>query len=52
MGRKKYFKSYDGKPGLIYILSDFKERLLMDISIEDFDKMVQKNPIRILDWDM
>lgn len=52
MGRKKYFKSYDGKPGLSYILSDFKERLLMDISIEDFDKMVQKNPIRILDWDI
>ncbi|MDF7638013.1 aryldialkylphosphatase [Lactobacillus sp. ESL0791] len=50
MGRKKYFVSYGGKPGLKYILTTLKEELLKYISEEDFIKMVKDNPQRILTW--
>lgn len=49
MGRKKYFKAYNGKPGLEYIITTLKEELIKYINISDFDKMVQDNPQRILE---
>lgn len=48
MGRKKYFRSYNGRPGLKYILTDFKKNLLNEISETNFQKMVEVNPRRIL----
>lgn len=51
MGRKKYFKAYNGTPGLDYILTDFKESLLEQIGENTFNKMVKENPQRILKWD-
>lgn len=48
MGRKKYFKAYNGAPGLRYILTTLKKELLNYISVESFNKMVQDNPQRIL----
>ena len=48
MGRKKYFLSYKGKPGLRYIITTLKELLIPRIGIENFNKMVIDNPRRIL----
>lgn len=48
MGRKKYFLSYNGRPGLKYILTDLKTTLLKYISEQDYQKMVTSNPLRIL----
>lgn len=48
MGRKKYFQSYNGAPGLKYILTDLKHALLETLSESDFQKMVKDNPMRIL----
>lgn len=48
MGRKKYFKSYGGKPGLKYIITSLKQELIKQIDINDFYKMVIDNPLRIL----
>ncbi len=48
MGRKKYYLSYGGKPGLKYILSDFKNELAPQIGNEAYEKMVTTNPQRIL----
>lgn len=48
MGRKKYFLSYNGKPGLRYIITDLKQELIPRIGKECFDKMVIDNPRRIL----
>mgnify|MGYP000895439805 FL=1 len=50
MGKKSYFKSYGGTPGLDYILTDFKEQLLKEISEEDYWRMLIDNPRRVLDW--
>lgn len=50
MGRKKYFKSYGGQPGLEYILTDFRTSLLDKIDEKTFNKMVKDNPQRILAW--
>lgn len=49
MGRKKYFAAYNGQPGLKYILTGLKKELLKNISLQDFNKMVQDNPQRILE---
>lgn len=49
MGRKKYFSAYNGQPGLKYILTTLKKELLKNISLKDFNKMVQDNPQRILE---
>lgn len=49
MGRKKYFLSYNGQPGLKYIITTFKERLVPEIGEKEFNKMVIDNPRRILD---
>lgn len=48
MGRKKYFLSYNGRPGLKYILTDLKKALLQSISEQDYQKMVTVNPLRVL----
>lgn len=48
MGRKKYFLSYNGKPGLRYILTTLKSLLLPHIGEDNFNKMVVDNPRRIL----
>ncbi|MBY4797765.1 aryldialkylphosphatase [Collinsella sp. AGMB00827] len=50
MGKKSYFKSYGGKPGLDYILTDFKDRLLKEINEDDYWNMLVDNPHRVLDW--
>lgn len=50
MGRKKYFLSYGGKPGLRYILTDFKEELLKHIPEDAFLKMISDNPQKVLRW--
>lgn len=50
MGRKKYFLSYGGKPGLRYILTDFKEEILKYIPENVFLKLVSNNPRRALCW--
>lgn len=49
MGRKKYFNAYNGKPGLKYILTSLKKELLKHMNLQDFNKMVQDNPQRILE---
>ncbi|WP_125980027.1 phosphotriesterase family protein [Loigolactobacillus iwatensis] len=48
MGRKKYFISYGGEPGLKYILTDLKSELLQHISETDYAKMVTTNPHKVL----
>lgn len=48
MGKKDYFRSYGGKPGLDYILRAFKQHALEKIGEDDFMKMVVDNPRRIL----
>lgn len=50
MGRKKYFKSYNGSPGLSYILTEFRKYLLEEISEDSYKKMIYDNPHRILSW--
>jgi phosphotriesterase-related protein len=50
MGKKDYFVSYGGKPGLVYILTDLKDYLLEQISEEAYLKMVVDNPRHILEW--
>ncbi|WP_298579770.1 phosphotriesterase [uncultured Olegusella sp.] len=50
MGKKDYFVSYGGKPGLAYILSDLRDYLLKYISEEEYFKMLVDNPRRIFDW--
>lgn len=51
MGRKKYLHSYNGSPGLDYILNDLKHELLKVISEESYFKMITKNPQTILEWE-
>lgn len=48
MGKKDYFRSYGGKPGLDYILTDLRDHLLERISEHDFEKMVVDNPRFVL----
>ena len=50
MGKKNYFKSYGGAPGLDYILTDLKEYLLDGIGEGDYWKMLIDNPRNVLDW--
>lgn len=50
MGKKSYFKSYGGYPGLSYILTEFKEYILHKISEDDFYRMIIQNPRAILNW--
>ena len=50
MGRKKYLKSYKGKPGLDYILTDFRENFIKEIDQKSFDKILIDNPRRFLEW--
>ena len=52
MGRKKYHKSYQGSPGLDYILTDFKEIMLDKIPEKSFEKMITLNPQRQLNWSL
>jgi len=51
MGRKKYFRAYNGKPGLDYILTEFRELVLEAIPEKSYQKMIQENPQRVLKWD-
>lgn len=48
MGKKDYFASYGGKPGLDYILTMFKEWACERISEDDFMRMVVDNPRHVL----
>lgn len=48
MGRKKYYLSYGGRPGLKYILTDLRSELVQHVGNEAFEKMVTTNPQRIL----
>lgn len=50
MGRKKYLKSYKGKPGLDYILTDFRKNFIKEIDEKSFDKILIENPRRFLVW--
>lgn len=50
MGRKKYLKAYKGKPGLDYILTDFRENFIKEIDEKSFDKILIENPKRFLEW--
>lgn len=48
MGKKDYFASYGGKPGLDYILTMFREWACERISEDDFMRMVVDNPRHVL----
>ena len=48
MGKKDYFHSYGGKPGLAYILTDLRRYALEKIDGADFDRMVTDNPHHVL----
>ena len=48
MGKRDYFVSYGGKPGLDYILTDFRVHALEVMGADDFRKMVVDNPCRLL----
>lgn len=48
MGKKDYFRSYGGKPGLGYILTDFRSYVLRAISEADYLRMLTDNPRRLL----
>lgn len=48
MGKKDYFRSYGGKPGLDYILTDFRRYALEKIGDAGFDRMVTDNPHHVL----
>lgn len=48
MGKKDYFGSYGGKPGLGFILTTFKEWACERISEADFMRMVVDNPRYVL----
>lgn len=48
MGRKKYYLSYGGRPGLKYILTDLRSELVQHVGNEAFEKMVTTNPQKIL----
>ncbi|RGU49654.1 aryldialkylphosphatase [Olsenella sp. AF16-14LB] len=50
MGKKNYFKSYGGMPGLDYILTGLKEQLLKEIEEHDYWRMLVENPMHVLDW--
>jgi phosphotriesterase-related protein len=50
MGKKNYFKSYGGTPGLDYILTGLKEQLLKEIDEQDYWRMLVENPMHVLDW--
>lgn len=50
MGRKKYWKSYGGTPGLDYIFSGFRNEILKVIPEEDFFKLTNENPQILLNW--
>lgn len=49
MGRKSYFLSYKGKPGLRYIITTLKQSLVPLIGNDNFAKMVIDNPKRVLE---
>lgn len=51
MGRKKYFLSYGGQPGLRYIVTTLKNTLEHIIGLDKYYKMVVDNPKRILSVD-
>ena len=44
MGKKDYLHSYQGKPGLSYILNDFKKMFLTSFTEDDFSQILNKNP--------
>ena len=48
MGKKNYFRSYGGKPGLAYILTDLRRHALERMDAADFDRMVTENPHHVL----
>ena len=48
MGKKDYFRLYGGKPGLDYILTDFRRYALEKIGDAGFDRMVTDNPHHVL----
>ncbi len=48
MGRKTYFASYGGKPGLGYILTELRDNALQRMNAEDYDRMITVNPQRML----
>lgn len=48
MGKKDYFRSYGGKPGLDYILTAFRGYALEKIGDAGFDRMVTDNPHHVL----
>lgn len=48
MGKKDYFRSYGGKPGLSYILTDFRKYALEKLDADEFDRMLVDNPRRVL----
>ncbi|MBA5850693.1 aryldialkylphosphatase [Clostridium sp. cel8] len=46
MGKKDYFKSYGGKPGLEYIADELKYNLVEKIGIKNFNQIMIDNPKR------
>lgn len=51
MGKKDYFVSYGGRPGLAYILTALRSYLLEGISEAEYTKMIVDNPRHVLAWD-
>lgn len=48
MGKKDYFCSYGGRPGLDYILTKLRKWALEVMNPEDYDRMLTENPRRVL----
>ena len=48
MGKKDYFCSYGGKPGLDYILTTLRDDALKVMDARDFDRMLTDNPRAVL----
>ena len=50
--RNRYWRSYQGKPGLDYLLTGFVEELRSRKLIDYFDKVFKENPRRIFEFEL
>lgn len=49
MGKKSYFKSYEGEPGLCYIVEAFRKKLISKIGEDKYNKILIENPKRLFE---
>jgi phosphotriesterase-related protein len=50
--RNRYWRSYQGKPGLDYLLTGFVEELRSRKLMDYFDKVFKENPRRIFEFEL